>query len=83
MAGPHPAMLSKILTLGNGVGRCLAIMGERRQLCLEISGQRLHAACWEKECCDIVPAGHIAALVNSSLCKQRGALRPPASKSGE
>jgi len=86
LAGPHPAGLPKILTVGNGVGRCPAIMGEIRQLCLEMSGQRLNAACWgKKKCCDIVPKGHIAVHVkiNSSLCKQHRALHVPISESGE
>lgn len=39
----------------------------------------------KKICCDIVPTGHIAVHVkiNSSLCKQHGALRLPISKFGE
>lgn len=49
LAGPHPAVLPKTLTLGNGVGRCPALMGEIRQLCLEMSGQRLNATCWKKK----------------------------------
>lgn len=36
-------VLPKLLTSGNGVGRCPALMGEIRQLCLEMSGQRLNA----------------------------------------
>lgn len=86
LAGPHLAGLPKILTLGNGVGRCPAIMREIRQLCLEMSGQRLNATCWKKKkCSDTVPTGHIAVHVkiNSSLCKLHGALCLPISKFGE
>lgn len=35
-------MLPKSMTSGSGVGRCPALMGEIRQLSLEMSGQRLN-----------------------------------------
>lgn len=41
--------LLKPMTSENGVGRCPALMGEIRQLCLEMSGQRLNVTCWKEK----------------------------------
>lgn len=77
LAGPHPTGLPKILTLGNGVGRCPAITGRSKTALPRNVWAKIKCCLLEEEkkCCDIVPTGHIAVHVqiNSSLCKRHRA----------